>query len=132
MDTGYGRECRLLTPSQFKTVFDGATRKASGPLVLLLARPNSTDQPRLGLVIAKKSVRHAVDRNKIKRIARESFRLNKQLLTDLDIVVLARKGLGDLDSAALHELFAGMWRRLAKATDKPPRSRQPGPPSSHA
>lgn len=132
MDTGFGPECRLLTPSQFKTVFDGATRKVSGPYVLLLAKANTSDQPRLGLVIAKKSVRRAVDRNKIKRIARESFRLNKSELGNLDIVVLARKGLGELDNAALHELFKGMWRRMSKAADKPPRSRHSGPPSSNA
>ncbi|MFT6464516.1 MAG: ribonuclease P protein component [Halopseudomonas sp.] len=132
VDFGFGPECRLLTPSQFKNVFDGATRKASGPYVLLLAKANTTDQPRLGLVIAKKSVRRAVDRNRIKRIARDSFRLNKAELGNLDIVVLARKGLGELDNAALHELFKGMWRRLSRSTDKPPRSRHSGPPSSNA
>lgn len=132
MDQGFGRESRLLTPGQFKTVFDGATRKASGPYVLLLARSNDTGHPRLGLVIAKKSVRRAVDRNRVKRIARESFRLNKSELGALDIVVLARKGLGELDNAALHELYKGMWRKLAKSADKPPRSRHSGPPSSNA
>lgn len=132
MDFGFGPECRLLTAGQFKNVFDGATRKTSGPYVLLLAKANTTDQPRLGLVIAKKSVRRAVDRNRIKRIARDSFRLNKPELGDLDIVVLARKGLGELDNAALHELFKTMWRKLSRSTDKPPRSRHSGPPSSNA
>ncbi len=132
MDHEFGPEFRLLSPGQFKTVFDGATRKASGPYALLLARPNDLGHPRLGLVIAKKSVRRAVDRNRVKRIARESFRLNKPELGSLDIVVLARKGLGALDNAALHELYQGMWRKLAKSADKPPRSRQSGPPSSNA
>lgn len=132
MDHGFKPEYRLLTPGQFKLVFDGATRKASGPYVLLLARPNDLGHPRLGLVIAKKSVKRAVDRNRVKRIARESFRLNKPELGNLDIVVLARKGLGELDNAALHEMYRGMWRKLAKSADKPPRSRQSGPPSSNA
>lgn len=132
MDHGFGTELRLLTSAQFKTVFDGATRKASGSCVLLLARPNGLGHSRLGLVIAKKSVRRAVDRNRVKRIARESFRLNRNELGSLDIVVLARKGLGELDNAALHELYQGMWRKLAKAADKPPRSRHSGPPSSNA
>ena len=131
MDLGFTPEHRLLTPAQFKRVFDGATCKASGPSLLLLARENSLGHARLGLVIAKKNVRRAVDRNKVKRIAGESFRQHRAELGDLDIVVLARKGLGDLDNAALHALYQGMWRRLIKSAAKN-RSRDPGPPSSHA
>ena len=132
MDLGFGPEHRLLTPAQFKNVFDGATCKASGPNLLLLARHNSQAQARLGLVIAKKNVRRAVDRNKVKRIARESFRHHRAELDHLDIVVLARKGLGELDNAALHVLFRDMWRRLNKAADKYHRSSNSGRPSSNA
>lgn len=100
--------------------------------MLILARHNGQSNARLGLVIAKKNVRRAVDRNKIKRIARESFRHHRVRLDNLDIIVLARKGLGELDNAALHNLFTDMWRRLSRATDKYNRSLQTGPPSSHA
>ncbi|KKO06608.1 hypothetical protein LCGC14_0064160 [marine sediment metagenome] len=99
---------------------------------MLLARENNLDHCRLGLVIAKKSVRHAVDRNKIKRIARDSFRHNRAEMENMDIIVLARKGLGDLDNTALHKLFADMWRRLIKSASKQNRSRNSGPPSSNA
>ncbi|NLY59552.1 MAG: ribonuclease P protein component [Gammaproteobacteria bacterium] len=132
MDLGFAPERRLLTPAQFKNVFDGATCKASGPNILLLARHNSLTHARLGLVIAKKNVRRAVDRNRIKRIARESFRHQRADLDNLDIVVLARRGLGELDHAALHALFQDMWRRLSKAADKHNRSRDSGRPSSNA
>ncbi|WP_150305610.1 ribonuclease P protein component [Pseudomonas saliphila] len=132
MDLGFGPECRLLTPAQFKSVFDGATCKTSGPNLLLLARRNGLGHSRLGLVIAKKSVRRAVDRNKVKRIARDSFRHHRAELEDLDIVVLARKGLGDIDNAALHALFADMWRRLIKSAGKQHQSRRSGSPSSNA
>ncbi|GGE35245.1 ribonuclease P protein component [Halopseudomonas oceani] len=131
MDLGFGPEYRLLKPAQFKTVFDGATCKASGPSLLLLARENSLSHARLGLVIAKKNVRHAVDRNRVKRIARESFRQHRAELGNLDIVVLARKGVGDLDNTALHALYQSMWRRLIKSAAKN-RSRDPGLPSSNA
>ncbi|SDS66183.1 ribonuclease P protein component [Halopseudomonas sabulinigri] len=97
----------------------------------MLARENDLAHARLGLVIAKKNVRRAVDRNKVKRIARESFRQHRAELGNLDIVVLARKGVGDLDNTALHDLYQGMWRRLIKTATKN-RSRTSGPPSSHA
>ena len=132
MDLGFAPEHRLLTPAQFKNVFDGATCKASGPNVLLLSRHNDLTHARLGLVIAKKNIRRAVDRNRVKRIARESFRHHRAELDHLDIVVLARKGLGELDNAALHALFQDMWRRLNKSADKYNRSRNSGSPSSNA
>ena len=100
--------------------------------MLMLARHNGQPNARLGLVIAKKNVRRAVDRNKIKRIARESFRHHRADLDNLDIIVLARKGLGELDNTTLHLLFTDMWRRLSRATDKYNRSLHTGPPSSNA
>ncbi|TVP92212.1 MAG: ribonuclease P protein component [Pseudomonadaceae bacterium] len=128
----FSRDHRLLTPADYKAVFSDTTCKASAPLILLLARVNNLDHPRLGLVIAKKHVRHAVDRNKIKRIARESFRHHQDLLGTLDIVILARKGLGDLDNAQLHALYQDMWRRIARSASKRARSPNSGPPSSNA
>ncbi|MCL5043513.1 MAG: ribonuclease P protein component [Gammaproteobacteria bacterium] len=128
----FSRNHRLLTPGDYKAVFDGTTCKASAPLILLLARENTLTHPRLGLVIAKKHVRHAVDRNRIKRIARESFRHHQDALGTLDIVILARKGLGNLDNGQLHALYQDMWRRLARSASKRARSPNSGPPSSNA
>nr|WP_315984226.1 ribonuclease P protein component [Aliamphritea spongicola] len=39
-------------------------------------------------------MRLAVNRNRVRRIIRESFRLEQQQLPNVDIVILARKGLG--------------------------------------
>ena len=111
---GFGREKRLLTPRQFKTVFDSPSGKAPGKNVLLLARTNDLDHPRLGLVIGKKSVKLSVERNRLKRLIRDSFRHHQELLAGLDIVVVARKGLGDLDNPELHQQFGQLWTRLAK------------------
>ncbi len=110
----YGREKRLLTPRQFKAVFDSPSGKAPGKNVLLLARRNDLDHPRLGLVIGKKSVKLAVERNRIKRVIRDSFRLSQTALAGLDIVVVARKGLGDLENPELHQQFSKLWKRLSR------------------
>lgn len=112
---GFGREKRLLTPRHFKAVFDSPSGKAPGKSVLLLARDNELDHPRLGLVIGKKSVKLAVERNRIKRQIRESFRLNQDRLVGWDIVVVARKGLGDLENAELAHQFGKLWKRLARS-----------------
>lgn len=124
MSKSFGKNLRLLNASDFKAVFDDAPIRASHQHLLILSRTNTpgTDQdittqnetPRLGLVIAKKNVRLAVERNRIKRIARESFRLQQDKLPGVDAVVLARRGLDKLDSAELHKLFNKQWARVIK------------------
>lgn len=89
--------------------------------MLILARPNQLSHARVGLVIAKKNVRLAVDRNRVKRTIRESFRLTSASLPDLDIVVLARRGLGELDNRTLQQLVNNSWLRLVKYSRRKPR-----------
>jgi ribonuclease P protein component len=129
----FSREKRLLTPRQFKAVFDSPNGKAPGKNVLLLARNNDLDHPRLGLVIGKKSVKLAVERNRLKRQIRESFRLSQDHLVGWDIVVVARKGLGDLQNAELARQFGKLWKRLERSKPTPPEAAQPGvDDSTHA
>jgi ribonuclease P protein component len=109
----FPRSSRLLNAGDYRTVFNGAQLKVSDRNLLILATPNQLPYPRVGLVIAKKNVRLAVQRNRVKRIIRESFRLQYSL-PNLDIVVLARKGMGDLDNPALRRLIEQSWQRLGK------------------
>ncbi len=110
----FPRSSRLLNAGDYRAVFNGAQLKVSDRNLLILATPNQLPYPRVGLVIAKKNVRLAVQRNRVKRIIRESFRLQHSSLPNLDIVVLARKGMGDLDNSALRKLIEQSWLRLSK------------------
>ncbi len=114
MSACFGRELRLLKPADFKQVFDQVEIKVPHPHLLMLVRRNGLDHPRVGLVIAKKNVKLAVHRNRIKRVIRETFRLTQDDLSGLDIVVLARRGLGELDNPDLHQLMQKQWHRLQK------------------
>lgn len=114
MSRGFGREKRLLTPRQFKAVFDCPSGKVPGRNVLLLARENDLQHPRLGLVIGKKSVKLSVERNRVKRQIRETFRHHQLELAGWDIVIIARKGLADLDNPELAKQFAKLWKRLSR------------------
>ena len=69
-------------------------------------------QARLGLAVAKKHVRRAVDRNRIKRLLRESFRHHQQQLKGLDLVVLVKPGIHKADNAALLQSLEKHWKRL--------------------
>ncbi|MGX2949823.1 ribonuclease P protein component [Ursidibacter sp. B-7004-1] len=106
----FSRELRLLAPVQFKAVFEQPFR-ASTPQLTLLARENSLENPRLGLTVAKKHLKRAHDRNRIKRIVRESFRLKQQQLPCYDFVFVAKAGIGKLSNVELFEILEKLWQR---------------------
>lgn len=121
----FSREKRLLTPRHFKAVFDSPTGKVPGKNLLLLARNNDLDHPRLGLVIGKKSVKLSVERNRLKRLMRESFRQHQDSLVGWDIVIVARKGLGDVENPELIQHFGKLWKRLARSRPAPETKPEP-------
>ncbi|KAA8998453.1 ribonuclease P protein component [Affinibrenneria salicis] len=106
----FPRELRLLTPSHFTFVFQQPQR-AGTPQITILGRLNTLGHPRIGLTIAKKQVKRAHERNRIKRLARESFRLNQHTLPAMDFIVLVKKGVTELDNRALTETLEKLWRR---------------------
>jgi len=103
----------LLTPAQFKSVFSNPI-KASSAEITLLAIPNSEQHPRLGLTVAKRYVKRANQRNRIKRVVRDSFRLNQHNIPHLDIVVLVRNGVMEMENAELNKLIEKLWRKLSR------------------
>ncbi|AUC90089.1 MAG: ribonuclease P protein component [Alteromonas sp.] len=112
-ENNFSRELRLLTPSHFTYVFDNATPAVS-PSFTILARKNSHDNPRLGITIAKKRVRKAHDRNRLKRIVRESFRLKQHHLPNVDIIVIGKSGADNLSNEEVFSTLEKLWKKLNK------------------
>lgn len=117
----FSRELRLLAPTQFKAVFEQPLR-ASTPELTILARQNTIENPRLGLTVAKKHLKRAHDRNRIKRIVRESFRLKQHELPNFDFVFVAKGGIGKLDNATLFSTLDKLWVRHIRLSQKPSES----------
>ena len=70
------------------------------------------DQPaRLGLIISKKAAPRAVDRNRIKRLVRESFRRQKSLKS-ADYVVMAKPSVNQLTNQQVFESLQHLWQRI--------------------
>ncbi|TBM19989.1 ribonuclease P protein component [Hafnia alvei] len=106
----FPRELRLLTPNHFNFVFQQPQR-AGTPQITILGRMNTLGHPRIGLTVAKKYVKRAHERNRIKRLTRESFRLSQHSLPAMDFVVIAKKGVQELDNRELTEILEKLWRR---------------------
>ena len=114
----FTRASRLLTASQFNTVFEKPYKRYHAYL-LLLVRENNTKNARLGLAVAKKVIKHAVGRNQFKRIVRESFRQHKVQLAGLDIVVLARQAANQATKQQIRLELEQQWQHLAKQFNIP-------------
>ncbi len=78
----------------------------------MLALPVDRDGARLGLVISKKNVPAAVQRNRVKRLVREHFRQRRTQLSAVDLVVLARKDVHKLGNAAIRQRLESLWQDL--------------------
>lgn len=82
----FSKRARLLTSNEFIFVFQQPTRiKNTG--IILFSRINELKYPRIGLVISKKYVKHAHERNRIKRHMRETFRINQHHLSSSDFIL---------------------------------------------
>jgi len=108
----FTRKDRLLDASAYSRVFDGASAKASHKYSLLLAISNDLDHHRLGLIVAKKNVRLAAQRNRIKRITRETFRQCGDSGHGIDVIVMARRGADQLDNQTLTTILRQQWQKL--------------------
>jgi ribonuclease P protein component len=103
---------RLKRPEEFKQVFS-SKRRSGDKSFLFLAKSNSLNWPRLGLAVPKKHIHSAVERNKLKRIIRESFRLKQKKLKGNDIVVVVRSGL-DVNNKNIESILTKHWDKLIK------------------
>lgn len=77
----------------------------------LRAKDDANATARLGISVSKRVAAQAVERNRIKRIARESFRRQRLLLPPGDYVLLAQRDAANASSKALSEGLAALWQR---------------------
>ncbi len=111
------RAMKMNKPKDFSRVFRQAKRASGGGLTVLTVR-NDVGHPRLGLAIAKKHIKLATDRNRLKRIVRESFRQHQSGLNNIDIVVLSRANVVKLPSKKIWIALEQHWKTVVAQWQK--------------
>ena len=109
----FSKRARLIKAAEFSHVFEKAVRSGDRYFTIL-ARSEVKGCPRLGLAISKKRARLAVTRNRLKRVARESFRFNQHLITGADYIVLAGPEASTATNRQLFQSLQSHWQRLNK------------------
>ncbi len=119
MAFAYPRSYRITRPSEFQRVFErGLHRRINLTGLLIRVRESSSDHARLGFALSKRSLKRAVDRNRIKRLVRESFRLHYLQLPAVDFVVLSQPEVAALDNTAILRQLDLLWQQAIRLYPK--------------
>lgn len=115
----FSRDKRLVTAADYRRVFS-KPQKSADTYFTVLARPGrfGNDVSRLGLAIAKKQLRKATERNRIKRLARETFRRRNASMNAIDFVVLVRATARQASNRVLFESLNRHFQRLTEICNR--------------
>ena len=108
------RVARLRRPADFAALRSSSGR-LGGRCFHLRYAPNAWGHARLGLAISKRVSKRAVERNRIKRLVRESFRHIRLQLPDVDVMVMAREQAAGVDGRQLLAQMDELWKKLLGA-----------------
>jgi ribonuclease P protein component len=104
---------RLRSAEEFSAVIQFRCSVGS-EFLQVFAKPNYRPHSRLGLIVARKMERLAVNRNRIKRELREVFRVQQQELAGLDLVVRLRRPFRQAGSSRLAEEASKLMIQLQR------------------
>ena len=107
----HSQERRLRRKREFDAVY-AKGRRFGNSVFGVTAQINGKGWPRLGLAVAVKTAGNAVERNRIRRVIRESFRLHQHEIPALDLVVSARLRARGLLSAELRAQIESLWQEV--------------------
>ncbi len=108
---GLPREARIRRPADFAALRTSSGR-LGGRCFHLRYAPNALGHARLGLAISKRVSKRAVERNRIKRLVRESFRQLRQQLPAVDVMVMARDHAAGVAGPLLLTQMDELWKKL--------------------
>ena len=105
---------RLKKKQDFTSVFEGKNVVKTKSFIFFYSKSTDSHEPKLGIVVSKKVMPRAVDRNKLKRLHREFFRTHKAALTSWYVIALARNSLRDQPLVCVKQELNRSWGKLLR------------------
>lgn len=106
------RSARLVRPGDFSALRQSGRRLAT-KYFHCEYRLNETRSARLGMAVSRRVSKLAVERNRIRRQIRETFRLQRACLPACDVLIIARSIAAGADSKVLRAELIALWQKLA-------------------
>lgn len=118
---GLSRDERLRRQRDFQRVFDRRC-SAADEWLIVYGCPNDLPFSRLGMAVSRKHGKAHV-RNRIRRLFREAFRLNKEKLpAGLDLILIPRQGAA-IELHQLHRSLPRLAHQVARRLERSARRR---------
>lgn len=108
------RTARLLRPADFAALRENSQRVSTRHFTAQY-RPAMRATARLGMAVSRKVSKNAVVRNRIRRQIRESFRMQRAQLPNVDVLVIARVSAAGPANPLLRGELDLLWQRLIAA-----------------
>ncbi|MDR2220175.1 MAG: ribonuclease P protein component [Methylobacillus sp.] len=123
--TGFGfpGRFRIKKTDEFSSVFN-FRKRISGQVLVMHIMPNGLKNARVGLIVGKKLVRSAVERNYMKRVLRELYRREQGVLGGVDILIRPQKVFTRAHFAQIEEEFRQLMHKLRERFPVTNNSRQ--------
>lgn len=109
----FPRAARMLKPGDFARLRQ-ASRRVGSRFFSAEYRTTDDTAARLGLAVSRRVSKRAVQRNRLKRLVRESFRRQRAELAPMDILVIARSAAVVTPGSELLADLELLWRRLPR------------------
>ena len=104
---------RIRRSAEYRIVTGSKPALSDRFFVVYSKQANQTDG-RLGVTVSRRVSAKAVDRNKIKRAVRESFRVHQVHNKKLDVVAIARRDARSANPCQLRSSLERHWRNLSE------------------
>ena len=116
MRFSFKKEDRILKRSEFMELTRSG-RKVQNDCFIAFFKPGRLDHSRLGITVTRK-VAKAARRNRIKRLIREYFRLNRRHLNqNWDINIVAKKKAADLSAEKVFSSLQDLFEQIVNSVD---------------
>jgi len=115
-DFKFPRQARLIKTDDFSSVFN-FRKRLSGHFLAIHYQYNQLGSPRLGLIVGKKTARLAVDRNYMKRVLRELFRVHRHQLQSVDLVIRTQRAFDAKVYMSVEQEFKRVLTKLMLKTE---------------
>jgi len=116
MRFSFKKEDRILKRAEFHELTRFG-RKLENDCLIAFIKSGRLNRPRLGITVTRK-VGKAAQRNRVKRLIREYFRLNRQHFNqNWDINIIAKKKAVDLSSEKAVSFLQDLFEKISNCVD---------------